>query len=110
MLQELNEDEGVTVVADGAAFGSQMGRILERPYDYIDGEQYLSWKRFFTKLLVDTTEETWMQYSKTRLNPAYLQGRCRERIFATLPSTMRGMLDDSSQGEPTHRATEGLSP
>lgn len=134
LLQELGEDEGVTVVADGAAFGSQMGRvhrlmtrrggvclylpesfewlilssgvlddrevreILERPHDYIDGSEYLSWERFFTKLLVDKTDGTWMQYSKARLNPAYLQGKCRERILAVLPPAMRKMLDTPSVG------------
>lgn len=131
LLQELGEDEGVTVVADGAAFGSQMGRvhqlitrrggirlylpesfewlilssgilddkevreILERPHDYIDSSQYLSWERFFTKLLVDKTKGTWMQYSKARLNPVYLQGKCRERILMALPPALREMLDAS---------------
>ena len=128
LLQRLVEDDDVTVVADGAAFGSQMGRvhalmqrrggvrlylpesfewiilssgilrdndlqdILARPFDYIDGREYFSWERYFTALLIDKTDGSWMRYSKAKLNPVYLQGRCRESIIAVMPPSIRGML------------------
>ncbi|MBO7674298.1 MAG: hypothetical protein J6S63_04750 [Atopobiaceae bacterium] len=50
---------------------------------------------FATKLLVDKTNGTWMQYSKAKMNPAYLQDKSRERIPGTLPPAMRDMLNAS---------------
>lgn len=117
-------EESVTVIADGAAFGSQMGRIhhlmqrnrgihlylpesfewiilssgvlddsevlriLEKPYEYIDSADYLSWERFFTALLIEKSQGTWLQYSKEKLNPVYLQGRCRDKILKSLPEKL----------------------
>lgn len=115
-------------MADGAAFGSQMGRvhrlmqmrgdvclylpesfewlilsagilsgggiakILEDPSAHIDGETYLSWERFFAEELTRRTSGTWLRYSKDRLNPAYLKGKCRERIVSALPAAIREQL------------------
>ncbi len=36
-----------------------------------------------------------MQYSKAKMNPAYLQDKSRERIPGTLPPAMLGMLNTS---------------
>ncbi len=129
LLQKLGTNVDATVVADGAAFGSQMGRIhqlmqrrsgirlylpesfewiilasgilddkevrdiLERPHDFIDSREFFSWERYFTSLLVNKTDGTWMQYSKTRLNPVYLQGATKSRILSILPPTVREALD-----------------
>ena len=115
------------MIADGAAFGSQMGRvyklierknnevrlylpesfewiilssgvlddsdikmILDKPYEYIESRDYFSWERFFTSLLVERSRGTWLQYSKSRLNPVYLQGKCRKQILAVLPDIITG--------------------
>ena len=105
------------LIADGAAFGSEMDRvmkfiqghknirlyipesfewlilsanpmkdasvqeILEAPSDYIISEEYFSWESFFTKLLVEKTNGTYLQYSKNQLNQAYLMGTVREAIL-----------------------------
>ena len=126
LLQELSGE--ITVIADGAAFGSQMGRvhklverragvrlylpesfewiilsagilddheireILEKPYAYIDSKDFFSWERFFTALLVDKSRKTWYEYSKHKLNPVYLQGKCRNQILSVLPDTIANML------------------
>ena len=55
--------------------------VLEAPFDYIDSEEYFSWERFFTKLLVEKTNGTYLQYSKSQLNPAYIMGTVREAIL-----------------------------
>ena len=127
-LSEMDVEEGVTVIADGAAFGSQIGRIyqlaeqrgnvrlylpesfewiilasdilddaqvrgiLEDPSAYIDSSGYFSWERYFTGLLVEKTKDTWRQYSKSRLNPVYLQGKACQKIVEILPEKIRELF------------------
>ena len=129
LLQELKDVESLTVIADGAAFGSQIGRIfqlmqrrkgirlylpesfewlilsadvlndsdvrmiLEHPSDYIDSREYFSWERFFTALLTEKSHGTWLQYSKSKLNPVYLKGKCRDSILSVLPEEIRNAVN-----------------
>ena len=112
---EIKDD--LLIIADGAAFASQMNRlkhllvrnrylhlylpesfewlvlkadllkdnevreILENPEDFIDSSEFLSWERFFYKLLSDKTKGTYLQYSKSKLNENYLQENFQERIL-----------------------------
>ena len=123
-----NKDKSVTVIADGAAFGSEMeavmrivndggavqvylpesfewivlssglfddkniGEILEKPENHIDSENYFSWERFFTKMLVDKTKNSYLKYQKERINPVYLRGRNRQKIIAVLPDVIQGLF------------------
>ena len=122
------QDERVIVVADGAAFGSQMGKIsqlmqrrsgislylpesfewlilssgilddseitniMKKPYDFVDSRAFFSWERFFTSLLTDKSRGTWLQYSKAKLNPVYLQGKYMQQILSVMPDTIRKEL------------------
>ena len=106
----------VIIIADGAAFGAEMDRImklvrqnkgitlylpesfewlilrsgivenagidaiLEYPYEFIESSRYFSWERFFTQLLVDKTNDTYLKYSKKSLNMVYLQESIAKRI------------------------------
>lgn len=54
--------------------------MLEEPENYIDSTEYFSWERFFTKLLVMRTEETYLKYNKSKLNSNYLHEKNKERI------------------------------
>ena len=45
---------------------------MDHPYDFIESKKYFSWERFFTALLTDETKDTYMKYSKSELNTAYL--------------------------------------
>lgn len=110
-------EKSVLIIADGAAFGPEMDRVmhyirgyentfvyvpesfewlilsanplkdleiqmvLESPSDYIESKEYISWERFFTKLLVTRTDGTYLQYSKSHLNPSYLKGTVKESIM-----------------------------
>lgn len=58
--------------------------ILKSPSEYIDSENYFSWERFFTRILIDKTKGTYLQYSKSQLNPAYLKGTIREAILEAM--------------------------
>ena len=35
--------------------------ILEQPEKFIDSREFLSWERFFTKLLTDITKDSYLQ-------------------------------------------------
>lgn len=109
--------EAVLVIADGAAFGPEMDRImkvvrrrkgivlylpesfewiilksgvitgknlntiLEKPEEFIESDKYFSWERFFTKLLVMLTKDTYLKYAKRKLNAAYLQESISSKII-----------------------------
>ena len=55
--------------------------ILDAPYDYVDSEEFFSWERFFTSVLIDETKDTYLAYMKKKLNPAYLQDVIKETIL-----------------------------
>ena len=59
----------------------EIRRILNDPSAYIESSEYYSWERFFTKVLTERTHGTWLQYSKDRLNHAYLQSTVQDAIM-----------------------------
>lgn len=110
----------VLIIADGAAFGPEMERMLslrrrkniiiylpesfewlvlkaellrdreitaalETPANFIESRRYFSWERFFTDLLIEKSKDTYLQYSKSRLNPVYLQRHETEEIVGNMP-------------------------
>ncbi len=114
----------VLVIADGAAFGSEMdrvmklihrksgialylpesfewlilksgiiqdgrlGKILEKPEDFIESKEYFSWERFFSGLLMELTKETYLKYTKRKLNKVYLH----QEIASKILEQMTGIL------------------
>ena len=58
--------------------------MLEEAENYIDSAEYFSWERFFTKLLMTRTEETYLKYSKSKLNVNYLHEKNKEKIVNTV--------------------------
>lgn len=111
----------VLVIADGAAFGSEMDRVMKRlplkkdavlylpesfewlilksgvvkdrdisriladPNEYIESEKYMSWEQFFTALLVEKTLDSYLKYSKTKLNGTYKNEKIVEKIIGVIP-------------------------
>ncbi len=112
-----NPAKRVLVIADGAAFGSEMDRVMKlvhkkkgvvlylpesfewlilqsgvvkkeglrdiliKPADFIESEDYFSWERFFSQLLVELTEGTYLKYTKRKLNKVYLQKEIALKIL-----------------------------
>lgn len=110
----------VLIIADGAAFGPEMDRvmklverkkeivlylpesfewlilksgviekrklkaILEKPEEFIESSEYLSWERFFTNLLVEITKDTYLKYSKKKLNKVYLHENISSKILGDM--------------------------
>ena len=125
--KEQSAEQEVLLIADGAAFGSEMDRvvkylkghknirlyvpesfewlvlsanplkdaeipgILESPQ--VEAREFFSWERFFTRLLTDRTQGTWLQYSKSRLNPAYLQDSVQNAILEEMHGIQFGSRD-----------------
>lgn len=63
--------------------------ILRAPENYADSTRFFSWERYFTTLLVMETAGTPFQYTKSRLNPVYLQGKLKMQILHALPKSMQ---------------------
>ena len=108
----------VLVIADGAAFGPEIERIvaltktmnviiylpesfewiilksglihgvshiLQEPESYIESREHFSWERFFTSLLIESTQDTYLRYKKSDLNPVYLQEHEKSSVIHTMP-------------------------
>lgn len=110
----------VLVIADGAAFGSQMERImqllalqpdshiylpesfewlilrsglledaevdeiLKSPENYVESQQYFSWERYFTAVLMQKTADSYLKYTKSKLNPVYLQEHEKKAVLSEM--------------------------
>ena len=59
--------------------------ILNAPAEHIASEEYFSWERFFTALLIEQSRNTYLQYGKSRLNPNYLQDAVVKEIAKVIP-------------------------
>ena len=62
----------------------EVRKILENPEDYIDSTEFFSWEQYFTKLLIQKTEGTYLQYKKAKLNPSYLQDKNKNKILESI--------------------------
>ena len=115
------QDKKLLVIADGAAFGPEMERviqkiesteeialylpesfewlilksdlladneiqeIIENPSQYIDSKDFMSWERFFTALTIEKTKNTYLHYSKSKLNEAYKNPKVQDKIIKQIP-------------------------
>lgn len=63
------------VLSSGLIDGNRIRDVLQRTEDYVESSEFFSWEQFFTKLLVSETKGTYLRYSKSKLNEAYLGRR-----------------------------------
>lgn len=69
------------VLKSGMIDGKKVQDILNNPEDYVESQIYFSWERFFTELLMEYTENSYLKYSKSRLNKAYLHDKMKKAII-----------------------------
>ena len=69
------------ILKSGLVDGRKVQTILEVPENYIESSEYFSWERYFTKLLTDMTIDSYLKYSKNKLNSAYLHEKSKEAIL-----------------------------
>ena len=118
--KQYGDKECVLLIADGAAFGPEMGQVMEymkdhpnirlyvpesfewlilssgvlkdaevqdilsAPAAHIESKDYFSWEQYFTSLLTEKSKGTYLQYTKSRINPAYLAGTVKEAILSRM--------------------------
>ncbi|MBR5422071.1 MAG: ATP-binding protein [Lachnospiraceae bacterium] len=82
------------VLKSGVLEDNEIDRVLAEPENYIDSQEYISWERFFTALLIEKSQkERYMRYSKTKLPDYYLEDRNRKRIVDVIPEEIRMLLE-----------------
>lgn len=69
------------VLKSGMIDGKNVQDILSHPEDFIESQKYFSWERFFTALLVEYTQNSYLKYNKSKLNDAYLHGKTKQAIM-----------------------------
>ena len=72
------------ILSSGLIQGKDIHAVLEHPEDYIESRDYFSWERYFSKLLIEKTKDSYLQYSKTKLNEVYLHEKNRDLILKNL--------------------------
>lgn len=72
------------LLKSGLIDGNYVKEVLEHPEDYIDSTECFSWEQFFTKLLIEQTSGTYLQYRKASLNTAYLQDREMQAVLSQI--------------------------
>lgn len=76
------------ILRSGLVDGNYIKEILKDPAQYIESQKYFSWERFFTTLLIDQTQNTYLQYNKKKLSPAYLQKNIAKKILEQIPEKL----------------------
>lgn len=59
--------------------------IMDNPAEHIESTDYYTWERFFTHLLTETTQKTYLKYNKSKLNSNYLQENETSKIMNVVP-------------------------
>lgn len=80
------------ILRSGLLKDSDINAILESPEDYIESSLYFSWERFFTALLVEKSQGSYLRYTKKTLNPVYLNDKERLAVSKVLSP----LLDDDA--------------
>lgn len=78
------------ILKSGLIDGNEVQEILSHPQDFIDSQDYFSWERFFTTLLIQYTQDTYLHYSKHRLNEVYLHDRSKMMILKVMEKIVLG--------------------
>lgn len=69
------------ILNSGIIKSNDIDKILNTPENFIDSSEYFSWEQYFTKLLISKTENTFMQYRKSKLNPVFLHDKNKKAIL-----------------------------
>ena len=77
------------ILSSGLIDGTRVKDVLERPEDFIESSDFFSWEQFFTWFLANETEDTYLRYSKRKLNGAYLNDRERKALVGAMGAASR---------------------
>ncbi len=85
------------ILKSGQIDGKVVQNILEQPEDYIDSQKYFSWERFFTAILMENTQNSYLKYSKSKLNEAYLQGKMKQAVLDVMEGICWGKEEEKDR-------------
>lgn len=71
---------------------SDIKNILENPENFIESKEFFSWEQFFTKLLIEKTNGTYLKYSKRKINPNYLAENIKNKILTSKAMKVLGFV------------------
>lgn len=69
------------ILKSGIIDGKIIQDILIHPEDFIESQRDFSWERFFTSLLITYTQDSYLKYSKNKLNETYLHEKIKQSII-----------------------------
>lgn len=72
------------ILKSGLIDGKEIQEILQHPQDFIESQEYFSWERFFTSILIQYTKGTYLKYNKRRLNEVYLHDKMKKAILEVM--------------------------
>ena len=72
------------ILKSGLIDGNEVQEILDHPEEYIESQEFFSWERFFSRMLMNYTQGTYLQYTKRKLNAVYLHEKNRNEILKTI--------------------------
>ena len=72
------------ILKSGLLEEKEIYEILKQPELHIESQKYFSWERFFTNLLVEKTKNTYLQYTKAKLNTVYLHEKSKKAILENI--------------------------
>ncbi|MBR5969964.1 MAG: translation initiation factor 2 [Lachnospiraceae bacterium] len=75
-----------SILSSGLIEDREVTEILSHPEDFIESTEYFSWEQYFTALLVQKTDGTYLKYSKRKLNPVFLQEKERNALLGAMPA------------------------
>ena len=82
------------IIKSGVLGDNRFKDILENTSNYVDSKYYVSWERYFTDLLVDSTKDSYKAYSKDTLNAFYLKELVVDKIATTIPSALQPVVSN----------------
>ena len=60
---------------------AEISKVLKEPSGVIESKDYFSWEQFFTSLLIKVSKDTYLKYSKKKLNKNYLDESIKAKIL-----------------------------
>ena len=79
------------ILKSGLIDGNRVADILQHTEDFAESSEYFSWERFYTKLIVSETKDSYLQYTKSKLNECYLNSNEKEAILSAADVIRRSL-------------------
>ncbi len=73
------------VLKSGLFDNAELREMLLNPAEYIECSEFFSWEQFFTAELIARSKGSYLAYSKSKLNDAYLDSKASQAIKGIMP-------------------------